>query len=163
MDAKSFRAFYDEAFPVVFGYLANRVGGAHSVAADLTQETFISAVRSLRRGAEVEAPMPWIVSIARRRLIDHIRAETVRRRPIPATDPSIEIGPGWTADFEGRLIAALSAVQPGHRLVLILRYVDDLTVEQVAAEIGRSIRAIESLLARACVALRGAWKETDRA
>ncbi|HEY6627626.1 MAG TPA: RNA polymerase sigma factor, partial [Acidimicrobiia bacterium] len=73
LDPDRFREFYDRALPVVYGYFFKRVGGS-AVAADLTQETFVSAVRTLRRGANVEAPMPWVVSIARRRLVDHFRS-----------------------------------------------------------------------------------------
>lgn len=158
LDPERFKDFYDRALPVVYGYFFRRLGGSADVAADLTQETFVSAVRSLQRGAQVEAPMPWVVSIARRRLVDHIRAKrphvsTANDRPLPEA--------GTTSAAETRLLAALAAVAPDHRVVLILRYVDDLKVADVAKEIGRSVRATESILARARSALSTAYEAAD--
>jgi RNA polymerase sigma-70 factor (ECF subfamily) len=46
-----------------------------------------------------------------------------------------------------------------HRLALILRYVDDLAVAEVANHLGRSLRATESILARARAALSAAYDE----
>jgi RNA polymerase sigma-70 factor (ECF subfamily) len=48
----------------------------------------------------------------------------------------------------------LAQLQPLHRAVLVLRYVDDLPVPQVAAAIGRDLTATNSLLARARAELR---------
>ena len=50
--------------------------------------------------------------------------------------------------------AALGALTPEHRTVLVLRYVDDLPVADIARIVGRSTRATESLLVRARAALR---------
>ena len=50
-------------------------------------------------------------------------------------------------------IDVLARLTPMHRLVLVLHYVDDLSVADVALAIGRSVRACESLLVRARRAL----------
>lgn len=157
-----FRAFYDKALPVVYGYFFKRCGGDREVAADLTQETFLAAVRAVRSGTPVEAPMPWIVSIARRRLIDFYRRKT--RRPVPAgewTEPTVSVGSHWTSGIEARLVSALEQVPADHRLVLVLRYVDDLPATEVARLIGRSVRATESLLVRARRSLEAAFGEVE--
>lgn len=54
----------------------------------------------------------------------------------------------------GDATAALAALTPEHRTVLVLRYVDDLPVGDIARIVGRSVRATESLLVRARAALR---------
>lgn len=154
MDPEWFRSFYQEALPAVYGYFFNRCGGRRDVAADLTQETFTTALVSLTNGAVVDAPLPWIVTVARRRLVDHIR----RREPEPTrgvTEHADEVwvGPGWTSDTEVRLVEALGRLDDDHRLVLALRYVDDLSVGEVAELMERSVRATESLLVRARAAL----------
>lgn len=161
-DPSAFRAFYDEALPVVYGYFFKRCGGRREVAADLTQETFVSAVRSVRSGTTVEAPMPWIVSIARRRLVDFYRRKA--GRPVPVGDwdtPTVSVGSQWTSGTEARLVSALERVPTDHRLVLVLRYVDDLAVAEVAEMIGRSVRATESLLVRARRSLETAFEEAE--
>ncbi len=155
LDADRFRDFYDRALPVVYGYFFRRVGGSAELAADLTQETFVTAVRTLRRGAEVDNPLPWVVTIARRRLVDHIRS---RSQSVPiGSDPKPGTGHDSTSSAEARLVGALASLSPHHRLTLILRYVDDLPVAQVADQIGRSVRATESILVRARAALSAAY------
>lgn len=148
-----FRSLYEEAVPVVYGYFFKRCGGSSEVAADLTQETFLSALESLRNGAEVEAPMPWVITIARRRLVDHIR-----RRSRPALRAAegrdeVWVGPGRTSDREVRLVEALDRLADDRQLALVLRYVDELSVREVAELMGKSVRATESLLVRARAAL----------
>lgn len=161
-DPDVFRVFYDEALPVVYGYFFKRCGGRREVAADLTQETFLSAVRVVRSGTSVEAPMPWIVTIARRRLVDFYRRKA--GRPVPVGDwdtPTVSVGSQWTSGTEARLVSALEQVPTDHRLVLVLRYVDDLAVAEVAELIGRSVRATESLLVRARRSLEAAFEEAE--
>ena len=161
-DPDVFRVFYDEALPVVYGYFFKRCGGRREVAADLTQETFLSAVKAVRSGATVEAPMPWIVTIARRRLVDFYRRKA--GRPVPVgewTEQPVSVGSQWTSGTEARLVSALEQVPADHRLVLVLRYVDDLPVAEVAQLISKSVRATESLLARARRSLESAFEEAE--
>jgi RNA polymerase sigma-70 factor (ECF subfamily) len=56
-------------------------------------------------------------------------------------------------------LAALQALRGQHRLALVLRYLDDLSVAEVARLLGKSVRATESLLVRARAALRAAYEE----
>ena len=154
--------FYGKALPVVYGYFFKRCGERREVAADLTQETFLSAVKAVRSGATVEAPMPWIVTIARRRLVDFYRRKAAR--PVPDmewTEQPVSVGSLWTSGTEARLVSALEQVPADHRLVLVLRYVDDLPVADVAELIDRSVRATESLIVRARRSLQAAFEEVD--
>lgn len=157
VDSVWFREFYDEALPVVYGYFFKRCGGRRDVVADLTQETFLSALQSLEKGTQVEARLPWVVAIARRRLVDHIRRKT-KRESRRVEDPEVWVGPGWTSDTEVRLIDALDRLGDDHRLALILRYVDDLEVGEVAELMGKSVRATESLLVRARASLSDSFE-----
>jgi RNA polymerase sigma-70 factor (ECF subfamily) len=74
-DAQSFRAFYTETLPVIYGYFLHRCGRKASEVEDLTQDTYMAAVREIRRGARIVAPVPWILGIARHKLMDHYRRQ----------------------------------------------------------------------------------------
>jgi len=166
LEPVAFRRFYEEALPVIYGYFMRRCGGRVDVAEDLTQQTFVSAVASLRSGPPVEAPLPWMVAIARRRLVDHWRAQGAIRRRLEAVRTRSPAGaepadPVETAFGDQAIVAALERVSPLHRTVLVLRYVDDLTVRRVAELLGKSERAVESLLVRARAALADAYREVD--
>ena len=53
------------------------------------------------------------------------------------------------SDSDRDIIEVLRRLSPEHRLVLVLRYYDELTAEQIAVTIGRSVDATNSLLSRA--------------
>jgi len=158
MDRDHFESFYNDALPRVYGYLFRRCGGDEADAKDLTQETFLGAVRALKSGVEVEEPMPWLMSIARRRLVDYYRRAEVRRRPYPLRQPT-DPPDSMTNTAEPRLLCALETIPPNYRLALVLRYVDDLPVADVAALIDKTPAAAESLLARARRALAEAYED----
>lgn len=166
MQSNEFEEFYDRALPVVFGYFVTRCGGRKDVAEELTQETFLSAVQSLERGVDIESQLPWIVSIARRRLVDHFRKQERRERseveirsPFPSST-SVG-GSALTSLTEARLIAALDRVPPRQRIALLLRYVDDLTVREVARSLNQGESATESLIRRGRASLLDAYLEVD--
>ena len=63
----------------------------------------------------------------------------------------------WDAQLDAlRARQVLERLGPHHRAALVLRYVDDLPVPQVAAAPGRTLHATEALLARA----RNAFRQT---
>jgi RNA polymerase sigma-70 factor, ECF subfamily len=157
LEADGFRRFYDAALPRVYGYLLHRSGGSISVAEDLTQETFLAAVRELRRGRRIDAPMPWIYGIARHKLLDHYRRQERSARITVSESETMLAEP--PAEVDDRALAALAAVPPAQRIALVLRHVDGLSVPEVAAALGRSIEAVESLLVRGRVGFRRAYAE----
>ncbi len=152
-DPAVFDAFYTEALPVVYGYFLRRTGGVPAVAEDLTQETFLAAVRQIGKGTTVDAPMPWLIGIARHRLVDHYQAAAAEeRRYRPIDIETFEIADDRDP-FAGVLdrhqaIEALDALPASQRLAISLRYLDGLSVPEIAAAIAKSVHAVESLLAR---------------
>lgn len=152
-DPAGFDAFYAEALPVVYGYFLRRTGGIPAVAEDLTQETFLAAVRQIGKGTRVDAPMPWLIGIARHRLVDHYRATAAEeRRYRPFDDAAFDLADDRD-EFAAVLdrqqaIVALDALPASQRLVISLRYLDGLSVPEIAAAVSKSVHAVESLLAR---------------
>src|SRR3712207_400102 len=70
-----FQTFYAAALTRVYGYFYHRLGAEPALAEDLTQDTFLAAVAELKRGTMVVAPIPWILGIARHKLLDHLRRQ----------------------------------------------------------------------------------------
>jgi RNA polymerase sigma-70 factor (ECF subfamily) len=156
LGAEEFRAFYGVALPRVFGYLARRCGSA-AVAEDLTQETFLAAVVELSKARRVEEPLAWILGIARHKLLDHYRRQE-RRRARETIRPDEPMATPHE-DQGGRATTALAAVPHEQRIALVLRHVDGLSVPEVAVVLGRSVEAVESLLARGRTGFRRAYSE----
>jgi RNA polymerase sigma-70 factor (ECF subfamily) len=161
LDPGSFGRFYDEALPRIFGYFLKRTGGSHSVAEDLTQETFVAAVRELRRGRRPEESMPWIFGIARHKLLDHYRRCERSKRLQRSVERELEelavdAAPGVGRE---RVLTALQAVPASQRVVLVLHYLDGLSMREAAHQLGKSEKAVESLLGRGRESLKRAYLE----
>lgn len=158
---ESLLCLYDEALPHVYGYLLSRCGH-RTLAEDLTGETFLAAVAAVRKTEPPELSRAWLIGVARHKLADHWRREArdTSRGHTLAGDVADE--DPWDATLD-RLAAqaTLTRLSAGHRLVLTLRYVDDLPVPAVAALVGRTVHATEALLVRARRAFRRAHAQTD--
>ncbi|MBV8529221.1 MAG: sigma-70 family RNA polymerase sigma factor [Candidatus Dormibacteraeota bacterium] len=149
-------ALYDRALPVVYGYLLPRCGAA-SLAEDLTSETFLAAVDSIRRQNAPPVSTPWLVGVARHKLVDHWRRLAREERGLRAVagDAPDALDP-WDERLDTLLAQqTLQRLVPQHRAALTLRYVDDLPVAEVAEVMDRTLHATEALLVRA----RGAFRE----
>ena len=161
LDPRVFRAFYEDALPRVYGYFLFRVGGSVSVAEDLTQETFLAAVSELKKARRVDAPIPWIYGIARHKLMHHYRGQ--ERAEVPLADVGEFIDELGTddggIDVRERAVEALAAVPASQRAALVLRHLDGFSVPEVAATMGKSVEAVESMLVRGRVTFRRAYAE----
>ena len=149
----SFTAFYAEALPRVYTYVYYRCGGM-SEAEDLTQETFLAAVTELRKGKSVTEPIGWIMGIARHKLIDRLRSREREERRLALVWQAEQVSDDdprlvWGAEAAPeRALSALRSLPQTQRSALALRYLDGLSVPEVARLLARSVHATESLLAR---------------
>lgn len=162
-DAAAFGSFYAENLPVVYSYLYHRVGGVRTVAEDLTQDTFLAAVREIRRAASIGDPPAWVMGIAKHKLLDHYRRQEREEHRLELISSART--PSVVNDLEDvsdeRALSCLGRVPVAQRAALSLRYLDGLSVPEVARALGRSIHATESLLARGRVSLRTALQEAQ--
>ena len=153
-------ALYDVALPHVFGYLLARCGRT-ALAEDLTAETFLDAVDAVRNEAPVTLSVPWVIGVARHKLVDHWRRQArddLSLRALVDDSPAPE--DPWDIQLDVvRARETLARLGPHHRAALTLRYLDDLPVPQVAALLERTVHATEALLVRARTAFRRAYGE----
>lgn len=159
----SLLALYDTALPHVYGYLLSRCGRV-ALAEDLTAETFLAAVDAVRGDDSLTVTIPWVVGVARHKLVDHWRRQARDERSLRALaeDDVLPEDP-WDVQLDAvRAHETLERLAPHHRAALTLRYLDDLPVPQVAALLNRTVHATEALLVRARAAFRRAYGEEAR-
>ena len=153
---------YERALPIVYGYLFDRCRN-RATAEDLTSETFLAAARNVKGKPEDEVTVPWLVGVARHKLVDHWRRVARTERvlvEVAAENPTID--EPWDAHVEGlRAAEVLEDLGAHHRAALTLRYVDGLPVREVASALGRTEHATEALLVRARRAFRQAYEEGE--
>jgi len=153
IDDETIRTLLRRAAPEVFRYLVRLTGGDQRLAEDLTQDACLALVRTLRRpDADPVATYDtgWLIVVARRRFLDHLRntQREQRRIELATVDGQTEVEPDWSAVEGSGALALLAELPADQRTALVLRYVDDLTVPAVAELLDRSVSATESLLAR---------------
>src|SRR5688500_16162678 len=138
-------ALYDRALPQVYGYLLQRCGDV-ATAEDLTSETLVAAVRAVREARAAPISIPWLIGIARHKLADHWRQRARDERALAALD-TVEDDDPWDVHLDrARATEVLHALGPHHRIVLTLRYLDGLSVPEVASIVNRTVHATEALL-----------------
>lgn len=158
-------ALYETALPQVYGYLHFRCR-RQQLAEDLTAEVFLAAATVVRRADPPQVTLPWLIGTARHKLIDHWRHQSREERSLRAVagDPTgpAAVSDPWHEQLDVlRAREVLDLLGPHHRAALTLRYLDDLTVPQVAAQLDRTLHATEALLVRARVAFRRAYAATE--
>ena len=121
-------------------------------AEDAAMETFTAAIRDFPRLQKADSPRLWLLGIARNKVHDAIR-KSYRRSEDPLCEqmkaPEAEANPKRES-----LQEAMAEMPELHREILVLKYVNGLSTEEVARVIRKSAAATNSLLQRARNTLR---------
>jgi len=154
-------AIYHRSLPHVYGYLLSRCGNA-SLAEDLAAETFMAAVAAAGQPDAPRITAGWLIGVARHKLADHWRRSVREERSqATAARPGDALDDPWPEWLDAEAAyAALRCLPVPQRAALTLRYLDGLPVAEVAAHLGRSVHATETLLARSRAALRTVYEGT---
>jgi RNA polymerase sigma-70 factor (ECF subfamily) len=143
-------AVYRRLAPAVLGYLRSQ--GAPDPE-DVLSEVFLQVARSLPRfRGDDDHLRAWVFTIARNRLIDERR----RRAARPAiADRELPDGPAPADEqaVDPDLLAALAQLTDDQREVVALRFVADISLEEVASITGRTPGAVKSMQHRALAQL----------
>jgi len=114
-------------------------------------------------------PIAWLFGAARFKLIDYYRRRERTERTSAEWSGVIEELADEVDDLDrilerDQLLAALSALPASQRIALVLHYADGLSIAEIAAGLGKSPQAVESLLARGRRSLRAQLtdQETER-
>jgi len=149
---EALQGLYRTEVRAVHGYLLAR-SGSRQVAEDLTSETFVSAADLFARGRGDEVSGAWLMTVAKRRLIDYWRRAASHRERVERLGREVGVAPRDddtdAEDVQLRVLTALESLPERHRAALTLRYLDEHSVSEVAELLGLGYSAAESLLARA--------------
>jgi RNA polymerase sigma-70 factor (ECF subfamily) len=146
---------YDRTAAELYRYASRLTGGDRQQTQDLVQDTYVHLIQRVRDGRvdSQQIAIGWLIQSCRQRYLEQLRQQR-RRRTREQRAGGLRIVNDDAMPAGGDTTAALAGLTPEHRTVLVLRYVDDLPVSDIARIVGRSVRATESLLVRARAALR---------
>jgi RNA polymerase sigma-70 factor, ECF subfamily len=156
------RALYKEHSGALFAYVLRLVGGDRYQAEDVVQETLLRAWKSASRlDPAARSLRPWLVTVARRIVIDGHRSR--QARPPEASPAALDQLPAEDElDRSLRLMTisdALEDLTDAHRQVLIETYFKGRTVNEAAAELGVPPGTVRSRVFYALRSLKIALEE----
>ena len=166
-DRTAMAELYDRYFDRVYSLVFNQVDRNRDVAEDIVQETFLAALKSAKGFKGRSSAYTWLCSIAYHKVADHYRRQSRERKRMvsgvdvdtvddsenpgrqPQPDSLIE-----SAETRQVVNEALAKLPWDYRQVLILKYVEELSVQEISQIMDRSPKSIEGLLTRSRKALQ---------
>jgi RNA polymerase sigma-70 factor (ECF subfamily) len=166
-DQTAMGELYDRYFDRVYSLVFNQVDRNKDVAEDIVQETFLAALKSAKGFKGRSSAYTWLCSIAYHKVADHYRRQSRERKRIvsgvdvdtlddtenpgrqPQPDSQIE-----SAETRQVVNEALAKLPWDYRQVLILKYVEEMSVLEISHVMDRSPKSIEGLLTRSRKALQ---------
>jgi RNA polymerase sigma-70 factor, ECF subfamily len=153
--ASSFVAFYDGNYPSVCRALSLALRDPQ-LAEEAAQEAFTRAYVYWRRVGRMERPAGWVYVVA-------IRIAFKRRRP-EVTDTSAAVAPDFVEGLVERetLRVAIGQLPERQRIAIVLHYLADLPLADVASAMGCAIGTVKSTLHAARTRLEVDVEEVQR-
>lgn len=157
---KAIGDLYDRYQPRIYKYIRARVYDHHK-AQDLTGEVFLLMVKNLPTYQDVGVPFSaWLYRIAHNLLVNHIKKEN-RTELLPisyANNNNHHVG-NPTDVLERQmtiesLVMALDKLEDIQREVIILRFIANLPIKEVAQIVDKTVAAVKALQHRGLLALK---------
>jgi RNA polymerase sigma-70 factor (ECF subfamily) len=156
---ESVTAVYDRHFSGVYRWVYNQVGRDDETAKEIVQDVFMGALKSSKYFSGKSTIRTWLLSIANRKIADYYRKHKQRSQHEVAVDmetlPDLASGGDGpdqmqvTEDLKHFVRSLLDKLPLAYRQVLVSKYQEGMSTEDIAAVIQKSPKAVENLLRRA--------------
>jgi RNA polymerase sigma-70 factor (ECF subfamily) len=164
-DRAAMKLLYTETSMKLIG-ITMRIVGDRQDAEDVVQECYVTVWRKAAEyDPERAGPWAWLVTIARNRAIDRVRARRVRpTTPVadayPLPDPHARTDALADANDMARQVdGALAGLDPRHAAVIRGAYLDGLSYDELSAREGVPVGTIKTWVFRGLRRMRGALGE----
>jgi RNA polymerase sigma-70 factor (ECF subfamily) len=159
-DGTAFAAIVRRHQSMVFS-LALHVLRSRAAAEDLAQEVFLDLFRNLQRIESTAHANSWLRRVTSHRCIDELRRRRHRvELPIDVVPDRGASSPPRELFLEGRLQQLVAKLPPRARIVIVLRYQEELEPLEIAEALDMPVNTVKSHLRRSLAALRaGLLKE----
>lgn len=164
LDQQAWAETYDRYVTATYAFIAHLVAGNRVLADELHQETWMTAMSAIDQFAPEQGEFrAWLFGIARRRVAMHFRRSHVRAASqfleetdgeLTADDQLLPDDVMESVERADAVRAALTELDEPARDVLVNKYVDSLSVAEIAVRMDKSPKAVESMLTRARSRLR---------
>jgi RNA polymerase sigma-70 factor (ECF subfamily) len=162
-DPSRFAELYENNFERVYAFVARRVRN-RTEAQDLTADVFHQALANLGRFQWRGAPFAtWLLRIAANAVTDRTRRNAKRREHLAFDDPSGIASPSGLEEVEehAKLFRLIHGLPRDQRRVILLRFVEEKSIREIARELRRTEGAVKQLQFRALKNLRARMEDAN--
>jgi RNA polymerase sigma-70 factor, ECF subfamily len=150
-----FLHYYNQYKDKIYTFFWYRVNFNQALAEDLTSEVFIKALKNFNSFDQEKPFQAWIYKIAQNHLINHYKISNRETELIEAEN----IGRAFSKQIEAKIeidkaIAAIELMGEYHKQVLLLRFVDGLSNNEIAILLNKEEGSIRTQMSRALDELR---------
>ena len=140
---------------------AYRILGDSEAAWDITQESWLGIVRGIRKLEDPARFGPWCFRIVGNKANDWIRKRQADRQPAQQTEPAQACGDCERLDKASDLSAILRKLPRNHREILMLYYIEQLNVGEIAIVLDVPNGTVKSRLHKAREQFRKLWQASE--
>ncbi len=144
------RQWYEQYSPKLLRHLLSKVVNP-SDAEELTQDVFLSCLKSLPLFRGESSIWTWMLRVAQHEVADYFRKRYAKKFifALPLSE-FLPTQPVHNSEEVAQLVmAVLQQMKQEHREILLMKYLDGKRVLQIASETGRTVKSVESILFRA--------------
>lgn len=170
-DEESFNQFFDSYFPPLYRFAFSRLGGDEELVEEVTQNTLCSAIDNLRSWRGEAQLLTWLCAICRREIALHFRRKKRAPMHVELTEELPEVRAALEslqnaatspehqaarAELTSLIHVALDRVPAHYGQALEMKYLEGISVKEIALRMESTPKAVESMLTRARIAYRDA-------
>ena len=164
-DRKAAAEFVARYADPIYGYVSRRLSPRADLVEDVVQDVFLVALQKLGTFAGQSSIVGWLIGIARHKVEDFYRSQL--REPDPFPDDVADATSSDAPHLDDVIDAArtqektrriLEQLPPAYSASLLWRYWEQRSIREMAAQTGKTDKAIERLLARARAAFKRLWE-----
>lgn len=156
---QKFILIYQNYVDEVYQYVFLRTGFNTPLAEDITQDIFLDVYKSLNNFRGLCSERTWIFKIAKNKIFDFYRKQYSQHPETVAidvliteqlSDPKQDIDEYLQTDFKSQQVReCLSQLPQQYKVLLLLKYVEEKRVKEIAQIVDKSPKSVESMLQRA--------------
>ncbi len=153
-DASALQSLVERHHSPLIGFLYRMTGGDRALAEDLVQEAFLRVLKAIRRYEYPRPFKPWLYAIATNLAHDHFKRADIRQAADQPAEKAVQVpdqaegpeGQAVAADEAQRVARALQRLPDGQREAVILRYYQELALNEISEALGVPVGTVKSRL-----------------
>lgn len=168
-DPEAVRSLMGSYLPSIWRFVYVRVKGDKHLAEDIVSETALALIKAVGEDKEIEDPGAWMRTVAQNKVMDHFRSAARVRQLMQKVAHTVEPANREDAasvqlheEQREEVREIMDGLTEQHRIVLEWKYLEKLTVKEIAQRWDTTEKAVESILFRARGEFRERYREREK-